>query len=126
MSDDKETDTEDANTVEGEFSGVDPIYQNSAYPVTYPAPMDEVKQAQADHEELLRKQAVGPGFGNPDAAGVAGAAPTGDDEEDDGESLEDLTVADLRARASELDIAGRSSMNHDELVKAIAEAEDAE
>jgi hypothetical protein len=37
-------------------------------------------------------------------------------------SLEDRTVQQLRNRAAELDIDGRSEMNKDELVKAIREA----
>jgi hypothetical protein len=43
---------------------------------------------------------------------------------EDDTNLEDLTVADLRARASELDITGRSSMNKDDLVQAVADAEE--
>lgn len=41
----------------------------------------------------------------------------------DAEELAEESVTDLRKRATELDIAGRSSMNKDELVAAIAEAE---
>ncbi len=38
-------------------------------------------------------------------------------------SLEDLTVAELRDRASELEITGRSSMNKDELATAVGDAQ---
>jgi len=42
---------------------------------------------------------------------------------DDEKSLDDLTVAELRERASDLEITGRSSMNKSELVEAIGDAE---
>lgn len=50
-----------------------------------------------------------------------GEVPVGAETED----LEDLTKADLQARAAELEISGRSSMTKDELVEAIEEAETA-
>ncbi|CAN5134097.1 hypothetical protein BH24ACT23_BH24ACT23_09560 [soil metagenome] len=40
------------------------------------------------------------------------------------DNLEELTVADLRERASELEITGRSSMKKDELVTAVSDAEE--
>jgi hypothetical protein len=39
-------------------------------------------------------------------------------------SLDELNVAELRARASELEITGRSSMNKDELLQAVKDAEE--
>jgi DNA end-binding protein Ku len=45
-----------------------------------------------------------------------------DDERDDAEGLADLSKAELTDRARELDISGRSTMNRDELARAIAEA----
>jgi hypothetical protein len=42
------------------------------------------------------------------------------------EGLEKLTVSQLRARASELEISGRSSMSKDDLIEAIASAEHSE
>lgn len=44
--------------------------------------------------------------------------------EENGENLEELTVAELRSRASELEITGRSSMKKDELVTAVGDAEE--
>jgi hypothetical protein len=40
------------------------------------------------------------------------------------QNLDDMTVAELRDRASELEITGRSSMNKDELRQAVADAEE--
>lgn len=40
------------------------------------------------------------------------------------QNLDEMTVADLRERASELEITGRSSMNKDELRQAVADAEE--
>jgi hypothetical protein len=42
---------------------------------------------------------------------------------DDEKSLDDLTVAELRERASDLEITGRSAMNKAELVQAVQDAE---
>ena len=39
-------------------------------------------------------------------------------------SLDEMTVAELRERASELEITGRSSMNKDELVQSVKDAEE--
>src|SRR5918997_6106928 len=43
---------------------------------------------------------------------------------DEEKGLADLTVAELRERASELEITGRSSMNKEELVQAVGDAEE--
>lgn len=43
--------------------------------------------------------------------------------DESGKNLDDLTVAELRERASALEITGRSSMNKEELVQAVEDAE---
>ena len=42
---------------------------------------------------------------------------------DDEKNLDDLTVAELRERASELEITGRSTMNKADLVQAVEDAD---
>jgi len=44
--------------------------------------------------------------------------------EESGKDIDQLTVAELRARASELEITGRSAMRKDELSQAVADAEE--
>lgn len=44
--------------------------------------------------------------------------------EESREDIDQMTVSELRARASELEITGRSSMNKEELRQAVADAED--
>ncbi|CAA9296552.1 MAG: Ku-like_protein [uncultured Actinomycetospora sp.] len=65
------------------------------------------------------QDASGGGDG-PDGGGSAG----GDDDRggDDGDDLATLSKAELSRRARELDISGRSTMNRDELARAVAEA----
>jgi DNA end-binding protein Ku len=46
----------------------------------------------------------------------------GDDAEEDAEDLATLSKTELSRRARELDISGRSTMNRDELARAVAEA----
>lgn len=43
--------------------------------------------------------------------------------EEKGKSLDDMTVSELRQRASELEITGRSSMNKEDLVQAVKDGE---
>lgn len=43
---------------------------------------------------------------------------------EEGKNVDEMTVAELRERASELEITGRSSMNRDELLQSVKDAEE--
>ena len=79
---------------------------------------DEATQVDDLLEALRRSVAAAGDRGKTASAGNNTAADGGDDDED----LGALSKAELTRRARELDISGRSTMNRDELARAVAEA----
>jgi hypothetical protein len=136
VQDEETTEEGGALTEENVYVGTDPIYQNSAYHVTAPAPIDDEKQAAIDAEAALvvdpnksdwtsfrsshAKMGTSAGWSEAASAPVDG---DGEEEEVEEVSLEDETLTALRTRASELEIPGRTNMDRDQLIAAISEAE---
>jgi hypothetical protein len=126
MSDVEET-TDEVNE-DSVYVGVDPDYQNAAYPVGDPGPMDETKEAMLENEANCAVAEPGEWtdyYPTKESSNVASKEDAAEEEEglDEEEDLDAMTLTELRTRAAELNISGRSSMDHDELVDAIAAAE---
>jgi len=126
MSDVEVTDAEEVNE-DSVYVGVDPDYQNSASPTGEPGPIDEEKQLIIDNTEACAVAEPGEWtdyYPIKETSNVVKEdAPAEEEGLDEEEDLDSLTLTELRARAGELNISGRSSMDHDELVDAIAAAE---
>ena len=112
------------------FSGTDPVYENSAYSVTEPGPMDEAKQISADNAELCKQDPpVGDfasfvgnrGSSAPRPEPVSDETPVLESEEEGTPSEED--EAAQREWAKELGIADWATMSREDLVVAIEAAE---
>lgn len=86
-------------------------------------PGEESPTSPANESNAEDKDLAGGGIGQDNDQGND-LGPDGVDDDEDVD--DDRTMKDLRARAAELDIAGRSSMSRDELVAAIEEAEEDE
>ena len=112
------------------FSGTDPIYENSAYSVTDPGPMDEAKQISADNAELC-KQAEPVGDFASFVGNRGSSAPRPDPVPDetlvfefgDEDTSPEEDEAAQREWAKELDIADWATMSREDLVVAIEAAE---
>ena len=82
---------------------------------------DEATQVD-DLLEALRRSVAAAGDRGTSASAGNGTAAAGDEDRGDTEDLGALSKAELTRRARELDISGRSTMNRDELARAVAEA----
>jgi len=107
------------------YLGTNPEYENSAYIGNAPVvegEEDEVTARVREHvDAMAQPQSEVKSFADWTAA--RGAARSGEVVTDDDD--DDPTKTELMVEARELDIAGRSSMDKDELAAAVAEAKEA-